>query len=179
MDDDAAVPLFSYGTLRQANVQMASFGRLLAGSPDALPRYASAMIEITDPEVVAASGATFHPMVVETGDPADEVAGTLFLVTETELAAADAGGLPAHEGRDQCRFRLCRRRQAVGALQPCQLRRNLGDGRSSPPIIRTHQRAPLSHGGGLLACCLDQRIIPLPNGYPYPAGVSIDIHALF
>ena len=24
---------------------------------------------------------------------------------------------------------------------------NLGDGRSSPPIIRTHQRAPLSHVG--------------------------------
>ena len=47
MTDDAAVPLFSYGTLRQANVQMASFGRLLAGSPDALPRYASAMIEIS------------------------------------------------------------------------------------------------------------------------------------
>ncbi|MEA2956108.1 MAG: hypothetical protein QOJ58_1608, partial [Alphaproteobacteria bacterium] len=43
MTDDAAVPLFSYGTLRQANVQMASFGRHLAGSPDALPRYASAM----------------------------------------------------------------------------------------------------------------------------------------
>jgi hypothetical protein len=33
-----AIPLFSYGTLRQENVQMASFGRLLvAGSPDALP----------------------------------------------------------------------------------------------------------------------------------------------
>ena len=96
MDDDAAVPLFSYGTLRQANVQMASFGRLLAGSPDALPRYASVMIEITDPEVVAASGATLHPMVVETGDPADEVAGTLFLVTETELAAADAYEVSAY-----------------------------------------------------------------------------------
>ena len=88
MTDDAAVPLFSYGTLRQANVQMASFGRLLAGSPDALPRYASAMIEISDPEVVAASGARYHPMVIETGNPADEVAGTLFLITAAELAAA-------------------------------------------------------------------------------------------
>jgi hypothetical protein len=38
---------------------------------------------------------------------------------------------------------------------------NLGDGRSSPPIIRTHQRAPPEPWRGLLACCLDQRIIPL------------------
>ena len=96
MNEDGTVPLFSYGTLRQENVQMSSFGRRLAGSPDALPRYASVMIEITDPEVVAASGATFHPMVVETGDPADEVAGTLFLVTETELAAADAYEVSAY-----------------------------------------------------------------------------------
>ena len=96
MNEDATVPLFSYGTLRQENVQMSSFGRRLAGSPDALPRYASVMIEITDPEVVAASGATLHPMVVETGDPADEVAGTLFLVTETELAAADAYEVSAY-----------------------------------------------------------------------------------
>jgi gamma-glutamylcyclotransferase (GGCT)/AIG2-like uncharacterized protein YtfP len=96
MSEYAKVPLFSYGTLRQDNVQMASFGRLLAGSPDALPRYASVMIEITDPDVVAASGARFHPMVVETGDPADEVEGTVFLVTEAELAAADAYEVSAY-----------------------------------------------------------------------------------
>src|SRR3954451_8510190 len=97
MTDDAAVPLFSYGTLRQANVQMASFGRLLAGTPDALPRYAKVMIEITDPQVVAASGARLHPMVVETGDPAEEVPGTLFLVTAAELAAADAYEVSAYK----------------------------------------------------------------------------------
>jgi gamma-glutamylcyclotransferase (GGCT)/AIG2-like uncharacterized protein YtfP len=85
-----AIPLFSYGTLRQENVQMRSFGRLLAGSPDALPGYSRVMVEITDPDVVAASGAKFHPMVVETGNQADEVQGTLFLITEAELAAADA-----------------------------------------------------------------------------------------
>jgi gamma-glutamylcyclotransferase (GGCT)/AIG2-like uncharacterized protein YtfP len=88
--DENSVPLFSYGTLRQENVQMASFGRLLAGSHDALPGYASVTIEITDPDVVAASGRKFHPMVVETGNSEDEVPGTLFLITEAELAAADA-----------------------------------------------------------------------------------------
>lgn len=84
------VPLFSYGTLQQANVQMASFGRLLSGTPDSLPRYRNVMIEIADTQVVATSGARFHPMVIETGDPADAVSGTLFMITEKELAAADA-----------------------------------------------------------------------------------------
>jgi hypothetical protein len=87
---EPTVLLFSYGTLRQENVQLASFGRILSGSPDALPGYASTMIEITDPEVVAKSGMKFHPMVVETGNLGDEVAGILFLITEAELAAADA-----------------------------------------------------------------------------------------
>jgi gamma-glutamylcyclotransferase (GGCT)/AIG2-like uncharacterized protein YtfP len=90
MSDKAAVPLFSYGTLRQGNVQMASFGRLLTGAPDALPGYASTMIEVGDADVVATSGAKFHPMVIETGNPADEVPGMLFLITEAELVAADA-----------------------------------------------------------------------------------------
>jgi gamma-glutamylcyclotransferase (GGCT)/AIG2-like uncharacterized protein YtfP len=88
--DDATVSLFSYGTLRRAEVQLASFGRLLAGRPDTLRGYKSVMLEITDPDVVATSGMKFHPIVVETGNPADEVAGTLFAITAAELAAADA-----------------------------------------------------------------------------------------
>jgi len=89
MTDNATVLLFSYGTLRQDNVQMASFGRLLTGRPDALHGYTTIMTEITDPNVAATSGLKFHPMVVHTGNPADEVPGTLFSVTEAELAAAD------------------------------------------------------------------------------------------
>ena len=36
-------------------------------------------------------------MVVETGDPADEVPGTLFLITAAELAAADAYEVSAYK----------------------------------------------------------------------------------
>lgn len=90
MNSSAPVLLFFYGTLQQQNVQMVSFGRLLQGDPDALIGYGSVTIEIFDPDVVVASGAKFHPMVVETGNPADEVQGTLFSITEAELAAADA-----------------------------------------------------------------------------------------
>jgi hypothetical protein len=89
MNPSANVPLFSYGTLRQANVQMVSFGRLLQGSPDALPGYSTVMIKITDPDVVAKSGANYHPVVLKTDNPSDEVPGILFLITEAELAAAD------------------------------------------------------------------------------------------
>jgi gamma-glutamylcyclotransferase (GGCT)/AIG2-like uncharacterized protein YtfP len=90
MSEAATIALFSYGTLRQDNVQLSTFGRLLTGTPDSLLGYVCAMIEITDPEVVTTSGAQLHPVVVETGDPADEVEGTLFIITDTELAAADA-----------------------------------------------------------------------------------------
>lgn len=88
--DDAPIWLFSYGTLRQRNVQLATFGRELEGRDDALVGFSRAMVEITDPEVVATSGETHHPIVARSGDPADEVEGTVFRITAAELAAADS-----------------------------------------------------------------------------------------
>lgn len=81
--------LFSYGTLQQGGVQLEVFGRKPTGEPDALPGYRQAMVRITDPAVIAASGSEFHPIVSESGDPADSIPGTAFLVTPDELAAAD------------------------------------------------------------------------------------------
>ncbi|GIH25781.1 hypothetical protein Aph01nite_40910 [Acrocarpospora phusangensis] len=88
---DAAYPLrlFSYGTLRDPNVQRANFGRLLDGQADVLPGHELAMVEITDPDVVAVSGMAVHPIVRPTGDPRDGVEGTVFSVSAAELAAAD------------------------------------------------------------------------------------------
>jgi hypothetical protein len=83
--------LFSYGTLQDEAVQLASFGRRLVGAPDALPGYRQTLVEITDPDVLAASGARFHPIIEPSfDDPADQVAGTVFQVTPAELTAADA-----------------------------------------------------------------------------------------
>jgi gamma-glutamylcyclotransferase (GGCT)/AIG2-like uncharacterized protein YtfP len=90
MTEDATILLFSYGTLQQENVQLASFGRRLDGTPDAMPGYRNSMLEITDPEVIRTSGKRFHPIVEPSGDAADEVAGTVFRITAAELAAADA-----------------------------------------------------------------------------------------
>ena len=85
----AAILLFSYGTLQDRNVQIASFGRELRGQPDAMPGYRQTILEITDPEVLATSGRKYHPIVEPSPDSRDEVQGTVFEITAQELAAAD------------------------------------------------------------------------------------------
>jgi hypothetical protein len=82
--------LFSYGTLQQENVQVATFGRVLKGHPDALVGFRQELVEITDPDVLAKSGKRFHPIVMHSGIDADRVAGMVFEITSAELAAADA-----------------------------------------------------------------------------------------
>jgi gamma-glutamylcyclotransferase (GGCT)/AIG2-like uncharacterized protein YtfP len=82
--------LFSYGTLQQAEVQLATFGRLLEGVSDALVGFKQEFVEITDPGVLAKSGKRFHPIVMRSVSADDRVAGTVFAVTPAELASADA-----------------------------------------------------------------------------------------
>jgi gamma-glutamylcyclotransferase (GGCT)/AIG2-like uncharacterized protein YtfP len=84
------IRLFSYGTLQLEKVQLETFGRLLKGSPDTLPGYARTLVRITDPEVIATSGAEFHPIVALSSDPNDTVEGAVFEITQAELDAADA-----------------------------------------------------------------------------------------
>jgi hypothetical protein len=81
--------LFSYGTLQLEAVQMATFGRLVTGQADELPRFSQSMVEIDDPEVVRTSGQTHHPIVKYTGRLTDSVPGMAFPITPTELANAD------------------------------------------------------------------------------------------
>jgi hypothetical protein len=81
--------VFSYGTLQQEDVQLATFGRRLEGRADALPGYATTLFEIKDAAVVATSGKTRHLMARPSANPADEVAGVAFRLTAAELAAAD------------------------------------------------------------------------------------------
>lgn len=88
--------LFSYGTLQQEEVQAATFGRKLVGRPDELPGFEQSLVEIDDPAVVATSGKTHHPIVAFTGDRNDRVAGTVFEITEEELARADGYEVAAY-----------------------------------------------------------------------------------
>jgi hypothetical protein len=87
---DATIRLFSYGTLRQRDVQQALFGRAPESAPDALTGHALSTIAIADPGVVETSGLAIHLIVEETGDPADRVEGLVLSLTPAELAATDA-----------------------------------------------------------------------------------------
>jgi hypothetical protein len=88
--------LFSYGTLQQKDVQLATFGRRLVGVPDALVGYRQSMVAIDDPGVVRTSGKTHHPMVAFTGHAQDRAPGALFEISDAELAYADAYEVAAY-----------------------------------------------------------------------------------
>lgn len=89
MTDRAGLPLFSYGTLRQENVQRATFGRLLDGRPDSLAGFALSPMTIADPHVIATSGADVHTIARPSGNPEDRIPGTVFTLTPAEIEAAD------------------------------------------------------------------------------------------
>lgn len=89
MDDTLPIHLFSYGTLRLPDVQMACFGRLVEGVADAMPGYRTVEIEITDPDVLEASGVSIHLRAEPSDDPNDSITGTVFRLTEADIWAAD------------------------------------------------------------------------------------------
>lgn len=88
--------LFSYGTLQQEAVQIATFGRKLSGHDDELSGFLQSLVKIDDPEVVTTSGKTHHPIVKFTGDNHDRVGGSVFEITDVELANADSYEVAAY-----------------------------------------------------------------------------------
>src|SRR6478735_5134161 len=81
--------LFSYGTLRQPGVQRDVFGRELDGRPDAIVGYDLDYVTITDPHVIASSGNDRHPILKPTDRADVAVEGTVYAVSDCDLAAAD------------------------------------------------------------------------------------------
>ena len=88
-EEQATENLFSYGTLREATVQVATFGRKLSGKEDALPGYRLELTEIEDQNFIASSGASLHRNLHCTGDAADVVKGIVFQLTPREIQQAD------------------------------------------------------------------------------------------
>ena len=97
--EQATEQLFSYGTLQSEAVQLATFGRKLAGQPDTLVGHSMALIPIRDQNVVARSGETHYRNAQFTGNDADFVAGTVLTVTKQELEQADVYEEPAEYQR--------------------------------------------------------------------------------
>jgi hypothetical protein len=81
--------LFSYGTLQLEAVQVATFGRRLAGTGDVLRGFELVPLKIEDQAVIALSGKTHHTMARFTGRAADAVPGMVFAVTPEEIQNAD------------------------------------------------------------------------------------------
>jgi gamma-glutamylcyclotransferase (GGCT)/AIG2-like uncharacterized protein YtfP len=87
--------LFSYGTLQEENVQRSTFGRPLQGQRDELPGFERSSVRIEDLQVVSATGMTHYANVTFNGRNDSRVSGTVFEITDGELAAADQYELPA------------------------------------------------------------------------------------
>ena len=68
---------------------MATFGRQLTGTSDALRGFELVLLKIEDPTVVAISGKAHHTMARFTGHAADVVSGTVFAVSPNEIQNAD------------------------------------------------------------------------------------------
>ena len=81
--------LFSYGSLQQEEVQVSTFGRKLEGEKDLLIGYEPSLVKIPDPEVAKRLHKLHHDNVSKTGDDWSSVQGTVFEVTDAELAKAD------------------------------------------------------------------------------------------
>ena len=81
--------LFSYGTLQQEEVQVSTFGRKLEGEKDLITGYEPTLLKITDPAVSARLGKTHHDNISATGEDWSNVQGTVFEISDAELAKAD------------------------------------------------------------------------------------------
>lgn len=80
--------LFTYGTLREAHVQRAVFGRELEGADDALDGFALGSVTITDPGVRDMSGEARHPILRRSGS-SPRIAGSALALDEADLEKAD------------------------------------------------------------------------------------------
>jgi len=81
--------VFSYGTLRQASVQQALYGRTVPTIPDMLTGWRLDWLEITDSCVIATSGSARHP-ILRRGAPDDAMVGAYLELNDDELSATDS-----------------------------------------------------------------------------------------
>lgn len=88
LDGSVTENLFSYGTLRQEEVQLATFGRRLEGRLDRLVEHKLTMTEVRDQNFVAANGA-IQSNVQFSGSASDFIEGIVFALTREELEQAD------------------------------------------------------------------------------------------
>jgi hypothetical protein len=82
--------IFSYGTLRQPEVQRAVFGRLLDGDPDSLTGFRIDHVAITDPAAIGASGSEVHLTLRRDPAVTAPIIGSALAIEAADLPAVDA-----------------------------------------------------------------------------------------
>lgn len=91
------VALFSYGTLQDPKVQIATYDRLVDCETDALTGYILVDLLIEDARVISLSGKDVHPIARATADPAHRIEGTVLFLTTAELVRSDDYEVEAYE----------------------------------------------------------------------------------
>ena len=81
--------LFSYGTLRDEQVQVELFGRTLVARNDELLGFREDVIRVADPDFARTSGKAEHAILRPTGALDDRIPGVALVVTDEELALID------------------------------------------------------------------------------------------
>jgi gamma-glutamylcyclotransferase (GGCT)/AIG2-like uncharacterized protein YtfP len=81
--------LFTYGTLRLADVQLATFGRLVRGETDEALGCECVIVAIDDPQVMADTGRGEHRNLRFNGSKESRLGGTVLELSDAELAEAD------------------------------------------------------------------------------------------
>lgn len=92
--------LFSYGTLRQPEVQRELFGREVPSVDDVLTGFRIDTIAISNPAVVESSGSDRHP-ILRRGTVEQKVRGVALQLSASELESADR-----YEAADYSRFNV-------------------------------------------------------------------------
>ena len=90
--------LFSYGTLRDAEIQRALYGRLVKTTPDAIIGYCFRTIHLTDWKYSEISGGNVQK-TIEKGP--GEIDGAVLLLTPDELTRTDE-----YEPKGYARFKV-------------------------------------------------------------------------
>ena len=82
-------------------MQVACFGRLLAGEPDIIAGYRQSDSPIADPDIPDPGGYRCYPVLDRSASPDDCVLGKVLMLTAAELAQADE-----YEGPEYRRVRV-------------------------------------------------------------------------
>ena len=81
--------IFSYGSLRQTEVQIRTYGRPLHGKPDTLIGFEKSQVPIEDAKRRAIHQQTHYSNVIPAPNASSGVDGMVFEITNEELIATD------------------------------------------------------------------------------------------